>query len=264
MAKGKYYSLMIVPDGVENPIGIKMRGWLLKAIVAVIVLIAVGIILFISFYGKIITRAALADKLEKENEALKMYKYKLTLLEGKMKETREIVDRITDLAGVDIEFPEIPNDSTIFAQYQNLDQATMERPASAPNTIPNGLPLQGFMTRGFKDDSTDFHPGIDIAVAEDTPVLATANGTVIFAGEDSTYGQTVILEHEDGFTTLYGHNDKLLVEKGDKVLVGGRIALSGNTGKSSAPHLHYEIRENNIPVNPLGYIGDDEDYNRKN
>jgi len=263
MTQAKYYSLMIIPDGVENPLGFRIRGWLLKSIVVTIVLIMVAIILFISFYGKIITRAALADKLEKENEALKRYKYKLTLLEEKMKETREIVNRITELAGVDFALPDLPDDSIIFAQYENRDQAALVRPVTAPNNRPSGLPLQGFMTRGFQDDSIDYHPGIDIAVAEQTPVLATANGTVKFAGEDSTYGMIVILEHDDGITTLYGHNSRLLVEEGNQVLVGGRIALSGNTGRSSAPHLHYEIRKDNKPVNPLEYIGENEELNRQ-
>ena len=263
MAHGKYYSLMIVPDGVENPLGIRVRGWVLKAIVIFIVLIMVAIILFVSFYGKIITRAAIADKLEKENEALKRYKYKLTLLEEKMKDTRDIVSRIANLAGVDFNLPEMPDDSTIFAQFEKNNQAVIERPASAPNTRPYGLPLQGFMTRGFRDDSAGYHPGIDIAVAEETPVLSTADGKVVFAGYDSTYGFMVILEHEDSISTVYGHNSKLLVEEGDKVLVGGRIALSGNTGKSSAPHLHYEIRKDNKPVNPLEYIGENEELNRQ-
>ncbi len=263
MAHGKYYSLMIIPEGVENPFGFRIRGWLLKTIIVIIVLIMAAIILFISFYGKIITRAAVADKLERENEALKRYKYKLTLLEEKMKETRDIVNRITTLAGVDFNLPEIPDDSTIFAQFENRKQATMVRPASAINTRPSGLPLQGFMTRGFKDDTADFHPGIDIAVAEETPVLATANGKVLSAEYDSTYGLMVILEHEDSITTVYAHNSKLLVEEGREVLVGGRIALSGNTGTSSAPHLHYEIRKNNKPVNPLKYIGENEKLNRQ-
>ena len=71
----------------------------------------------------------------------------------------------------------------------------------------------------------------------------------------------VILSHDDGVATLYGHNSELLVEEGKEILVGGRIALSGNSGVSSAPHLHYEIRENNVPVNPLKYISEYEESN---
>nr|MBN2277637.1 M23 family metallopeptidase [candidate division Zixibacteria bacterium] len=255
----KYFSLMIVPDGVESPFGIKMRAWLFKTLVVLAILFVIAVILFFSFYGKIIARAALADRLEKENEDLKRYKYKVGLLEEKMNDTREIVGRISQLAGVDIELPELPSDSVLFASFEKTPPAIMTRSVAAGDGRPDGLPLQGYMTRGFRDDSAGYHPGIDIAATIGTPVLATASGTVTFAGEDSVYGLIVIIEHDDGISTLYGHNSEILVEEGSEVLVGGRIALSGNTGKSTAPHLHYEIRENNQPVNPLKYISYDEE-----
>ncbi len=258
---GKYYSLMIVPDGVESPFGIKLKSWVFKTLIAIVVLMVVGLILFFSFYGKIVVRAAQADQLERENEELKRYKYKVSLLEQRMKETRTIVNRISQLAGVNLEIPEIPPDSVIFASLEQPKKAIINRSPGISVGRPDGLPLQGFMTRGFEDDSSRFHPGVDIASPVGTPVLATAQGTVKFAGEDSVYGLMIVLEHDNGISTVYGHNSELLVEEGAEVLVGGRIALSGNTGKSSAPHLHYEIRENNNPVNPLKYISEYEETN---
>ena len=260
---GKYYNLMIVPDGVENPFGIRIRAWLFKLGIVAVAILLVGLVLFFAFYGKIVVRATLAGKLEEENEALKRYKYKVGLLEERMSEAREVVDRISKLAGVEIELKEIPPDSVIFAQLENEQPAVMTRSVISGFGRPEGLPLQGYMTRGFINDDENYHPGIDIAVAEGTAVLATASGKVIFAGEDSTYGLTVILEHDSAITTLYGHNSELLVEVDKDVLVGGRIALSGNTGKSTAPHLHYEIRENDIPVNPLKYISEYEGINEQ-
>ena len=257
----KYYNLMIVPDGVENPFGIKMRSWLFKGLIALCVVVIVGLILFFSFYGKIVVRAAQANRLEQENEELKRYKYKVSLLEEKMRESREIVNRISSLAGVEVRMPELPPDSVLFASLENAKPAMLDRPVGAGINLPAGLPLQGYMTRGFSDDSTDYHPGVDIAAEVGTSVLATAAGKVIYAGEDSVYGLTVIIEHDSGLSTVYGHNSELLVEKGKEVLVGGRIALSGNTGRSTAPHLHYEIRENNKPVNPIKYISANEGSN---
>jgi murein DD-endopeptidase MepM/ murein hydrolase activator NlpD len=87
-------------------------------------------------------------------------------------------------------------------------------------------------------------------------VLATANGVVEAATTDSVYGLMLILRHNDSMTTLYGHNDSFLVAVGDTVSAGHRLALSGNSGVSSAPHLHYEVRIDNQPINPLGI----EDY----
>jgi murein DD-endopeptidase MepM/ murein hydrolase activator NlpD len=263
MAKGKYYNLMIVPDGVETPMGIRVRAWLFKLIFVLVTLFLVTLILFFTFYGKILSRAILADRLEHENEELKQYKYKVGILEERMKLTRELVLRISRLAGVEIDIPDLPSDSVVFASLENNGKpAIMNRAINSKPGRPNGLPLQGYMTRGFLDDEDNFHPGIDIAAAMGTPVLATATGVVKVAEMDSTYGLMILIEHEDNVSTLYCHNNELLVEVGKEVLVGGRIALSGNSGESSAPHLHYEIRENNIPVNPLKYINEYEESNQ--
>ena len=83
------------------------------------------------------------------------------------------------------------------------------------------------------------------------------------AESDSVYGLMVIIEHENNISTLYGHNKEILVEIGREVLVGSRIALLGNTGRSTAPHLHYEIRENDKPVNPIKYISGYEILNKQ-
>lgn len=120
--------------------------------------------------------------------------------------------------------------------------------------------MQGFITQEFEiEDQDRYHPGIDIACAIGQPVLATGSGTVVYTGYDSTYGYMVVLQHNDSVVTIYGHNDKILVQPGQKVLVGTRIALSGNSGKSTAPHLHYEIRVNDKPLNPLANL-----YDKKN
>jgi murein DD-endopeptidase MepM/ murein hydrolase activator NlpD len=263
MGQRKYYNLMVVPDGVENPVRLKVRAWIFKLLVASFVVLIVGIIIFFALYGKIVARAALADKLEAENEALQRYKYKVILLEERIKEAQEIVGRISMLAGVDISFPEMPPDSVIFAEVENTAPAIMARSAEKGDRIPEGLPLRGFMTRGFEDDSASYHPGIDIAAAEGTPVLATASGKVVYAGEDSVYGLIVVIEHDNGISTVYGHNSQLLVKEGQEVPVGSRIALSGNTGQSTAPHLHYEIRENNKPINPMKYMSNYEESNNQ-
>lgn len=267
MARGKYYNLMIVPDGVESPFGIRIKAWLFKSLIVIISVILVALILFFAFYGKIVSRAMTAERLERENEELKLYKYKVGLLEERMKEARDVVSRISKLAGVDLEIPALPPDSVIFAAVDSqMTPAIMTRSVTASPDIPQGLPLRGFMTRGYMDDEENYHPGVDIAVDVGSPVLATASGKVVYAAEDSVYGLMVIIEHADNIATVYGHNSEILVEENQEVLVGGRIALSGNTGRSSAPHLHYEIRENNEPVNPFRYIeesGEHEESNQK-
>jgi len=99
----------------------------------------------------------------------------------------------------------------------------------------------------------EFHKGLDIGVWYGE-VYATKDGTVVEANWRSTYGRTVVIQHEMGFSTLYGHLSKLLVSVGDKVSAGDVIAISGNSGRSSGPHLHYEIRLHDNPVDPLKYL----------
>jgi murein DD-endopeptidase MepM/ murein hydrolase activator NlpD len=174
------------------------------------------------------------------------------LLEANLMEAHELVSRIAELAGIDYEPPEFPDDSVLFAELGDDQKAVISRTLTKDWTLPSGLPVKGFITQDFElEDKEHYHPGIDIACAVGTPVLATGAGTVIYTGYDSTYGKILVIQHNDSLTTVYGHNDSLLAEQGQPVMAGSRIALSGNTGKSTAPHLHYEVRINDQPINPL-------------
>ena len=99
------------------------------------------------------------------------------------------------------------------------------------------------------------HPGIDIAAPEGREVKVTAPGVVRLAGWDDYYGNLIVVEHQNGYETYYGHNSKLVASVGEEVKRGQVIALSGNTGRSTAPHLHYEIRKDGESLNPRDYLG---------
>ncbi len=98
------------------------------------------------------------------------------------------------------------------------------------------------------------HEGIDIGVDSGTPVHAAAAGTVVYAGWMSGYGNIVVLDHGNGLSTAYAHNTSLSVGLGATVGKGAVIALSGSTGHSTGPHVHFEVRVNGAPVDPLGYL----------
>jgi murein DD-endopeptidase MepM/ murein hydrolase activator NlpD len=102
----------------------------------------------------------------------------------------------------------------------------------------------------------EFHKGLDIATRKGTPIIAPADGVVTFAGKKWLMGNMVTLDHGYGMLTRYGHVSKMLKKKGDRVKRGEVIALVGNTGRSTGPHLHYEVRLNGVPVNPIKYILD--------
>lgn len=126
--------------------------------------------------------------------------------------------------------------------------------------LPTRKPAIGYFTSGFGTRHAPFggkvkmHEGLDIANHPGTPIRATADGVVTFATTKAGYGQTVILDHGYGLQTWYAHTRKVLVKKGQKMRRGETIALLGNSGRSTGPHCHYEVRVNGIPVDPLSYI----------
>lgn len=100
----------------------------------------------------------------------------------------------------------------------------------------------------------EFHKALDISTSNGTPILATADGVVTFSGKKGLLGNAIVINHGHGVVTRYGHCSKLLKKRGDKVKRWETIALVGNTGRSTGPHVHYEVHLNGIPVNPEKYI----------
>ncbi|MCC7440261.1 MAG: M23 family metallopeptidase [Bdellovibrionales bacterium] len=127
--------------------------------------------------------------------------------------------------------------------------------------LPTRRPSDGYFTSGFGvrnsptfGDRVKMHEGLDIANRPGTAIFSTANGIVKFAGVKAGYGQTVQIDHGYGLETWYGHASRLYVKRGDKVYRGDKIAAIGNSGRSTGPHVHYEVRVYNIAVDPLSYI----------
>lgn len=146
----------------------------------------------------------------------------------------------------------LPEDATVLGVYaERASDAVVE--SVLPSDVPTLPPVRGYVTRQFEHktslDVADHH-GLDVAAREGTPVLASAHGLVLFAGWSYPYGNLVIIAHKSGYQSFYGHNQILLVQPGDRVLQGQPIALLGNSGRSSAPHLHFEIWKDGVRVNP--------------
>jgi murein DD-endopeptidase MepM/ murein hydrolase activator NlpD len=129
--------------------------------------------------------------------------------------------------------------------------------SSAPVVSGSGVlswPVSGPITSPFGVRWGRMHEGIDIAVGTGTPVHAAAGGTVIYAGWMEGYGNLVVIDHGNGLSTAYGHNSALASSVGQSVSAGQVIAYSGSTGHSTGPHVHFEVRVNGAPVDPLGYL----------
>lgn len=170
--------------------------------------------------------------------------------------------------GINYRQPPAANAAAAVAPAQLPPEPAGPAPASAPATknrdklaaTPSIWPAQGTVTSGFGwrisplGDGNELHQGIDIAYAMGAPVVATADGQVIQSGWSGGYGNMVRIDHGNGLATLYGHNSELAVGVGQTVKKGEIIAFAGSTGKSTGPHVHYEIRAGDTPVDPWKYL----------
>jgi murein DD-endopeptidase MepM/ murein hydrolase activator NlpD len=143
--------------------------------------------------------------------------------------------------------------------FQELDDFFKNQKSFLSST-PSIWPTRGWVTSSFGFRKSPFtglrekHEGWDIAARNGAPVRATADGVVVVEGREYGYGNLVEIDHGYGIVTRYGHNSKHLVKAGDRVKRGQVVSLVGNTGRSTGPHLHYEILLNGVPVSPENYI----------
>lgn len=141
-----------------------------------------------------------------------------------------------------------------YAQVQGL-MSVGGQTSSAPSPPTHWpLPVPGFITRGRTDSADGAHSGLDIAVPIGTEVRASGAGVVAEVGESAEYGHFIRILHSEDFESLYGHLGKVLINTGAKINAEHAIALSGNSGRSTAPHLHFEIRKSGVFVDPLQII----------
>jgi murein DD-endopeptidase MepM/ murein hydrolase activator NlpD len=251
---------MVVRDDQATPKRWRMPFWVYRAVLVVAVLIVLAPVLYVLGHLEVLAMAGEVGRLREENDNLRKYQDKIMALEQSLRDTRHLMSQVAQLAGLD---------STLLAQMYGEDKtmaaiapqynytASTPRLGSPTSPIPHGLPAAGWISRSFSDVVGKKHDGLDIALPEGTPVVSTASGIVTFAGTDPVYGQMVVVQDNDSIETVYGHNSKLLVQPGDTIFAGQRVALSGNTGVSTAPHLHYEIRINKTAVNPAPFLTHD-------
>jgi murein DD-endopeptidase MepM/ murein hydrolase activator NlpD len=143
---------------------------------------------------------------------------------------------------------------------QNKEIEKMARSTDQLATKPSIWPVSGEVTSGFGwrnspyGDGSELHPGIDIANNMGTPIVATADGEVVKSGAAGGYGNEVQIDHGNGITTIYGHNSRIIVTVGQSVKKGQIISYLGSTGRSTGPHVHYEIRVNGTAVDPTSFM----------
>lgn len=144
-------------------------------------------------------------------------------------------------------------------QLKALEDLLLDRKV-ASSLRPTGMPVSGYISSyfGWRTDpfngGREFHTGLDIATPVGTPVHAVAEGIITFVGRRHGYGKVVEIDHGNGYMTRFAHNSKLLVHVGERVRVGQVISLSGDTGRSTGPHLHFEVWYKGRVINPLAFV----------
>lgn len=194
-----------------------------------------------------------------------------TIKELKKKESKNSKD-LTILEKYEVELPELYTQEKAVAKlyekktvvvattrYPNVNASGFSTSRSTTSAKKLGIsfvrPTSGVVTSRFGARWGRTHTGIDIGAPTGTPIKAAAGGTVIFSGWKGTLGKLVVVSHGNGVQTYYAHCSSLLVSSGQTVSAGQLIAKMGNTGRSTGPHLHFEIRLNGYAINPQSYIG---------
>lgn len=255
MKAGRGVTVVIQRDGATRSRTVRLPVWTLRlgALAGSVLLIALGLVAVL--YLPIVRAAARVPGLERQVARLQADNAKVRQLSAALDSVELRYAQVRSMIGADI-----VRDPLAFAAPLPLAPAIVARVpgesvtpaagAGAPRSWPLDEP--GYVTRGQvgAGGGDEAHPGLDIAVPVGTLVRASGGATVNQVGEDPEYGYFVLLEHPDGYQSMYGHLSRIIVTAGSTVQRGEVIGLSGNTGRSTAPHLHFEIRQGGTALDP--------------
>ena len=281
-----FISILLIPDDHSDPFNFKISIKVIKLLSIIATLLIIHVFAGFVFYYKYSVTNRYRNQLERENINLKEDNRQISSLYDKVEELVQYNNRLRAVLEVDQGFtPSDRKASQILnkirrnqninlmvdrggktSAYQNMPVTkgnldfflTREKNKyhQFANNIPTYLPVEGYLTTDFRkgDWFLPNHLGIDIAASRGSAVHAAADGVVIFANWTEDLGNLIILYHFNGFLTFYGHNQILLRKENSIVKKGDKIALLGNSGQSTAPHLHFEVWKDGKPVNPKKYL----------
>ncbi len=290
----EFYTLIVVPHAKARfrkfQVSVRLTRWVLWAFCGLALALA-GIL---THYTWIAVEVAELRHLRAENLALatkaRAYEQNASQLQAKVLALQNMVTKLGMMAGVEQSLPEagvggvggLSNVETtvpsldIASSLRSLDDkvGTLTEKSSRLETIfesqremlastPSVWPVRGYLSATFGNridpftGQPDFHPGLDISTPRGTKVVAPADGVVVFVGQKNGYGNAIVIDHGYGVVTRYGHLDGFEARPGQRVRRGDVIGFVGSTGRSTAPHLHYEVWVNDQARNPIQYILDE-------
>jgi len=280
-SRRKNLSVLLIPDDYADPISFRISFKMLKMLSIVAVIVIVHLLTGIIFYWKFVVVSNKNKELNQENIQLKDDNKKVYSMYEVVNEFLQYQERVREALGVNRDFEIsdrrttellnnisssidlIQDEPTYFTEKKRVEgkidfliQSKSSYHEFAKN-VPTYLPVEGVLTTDFHEADwflPSRHLGIDIAARKGAPVRAAADGIVIFANWTNDLGNLIIIYHSNEYLSYYGHNQVLLKKERSFVEKGEIIAQLGSSGKSTAPHLHFEIRKNGVPVDPKEYI----------
>lgn len=244
-------SFIIVPHGDLETRTYEISYGALKGLLIAGLLLLILLVVMASTWWFVATQAARVVGLENEVARLEAERSRVAALARDLSEAEQQYARVRQLLGVEgaAAGPEVA-----LPPLRGGEPGATAPPVQA--NVPSAWPLTrpGFITQLRDGLEEGDHPGLDIAVSADSYIRAAGSGVVRDVGMNEIYGHYILIDHGDGLESMYGHASRLFVQRGDRVERNEVIALSGSTGRSTAPHLHFEIRRDGEPVDPLSYV----------
>jgi murein DD-endopeptidase MepM/ murein hydrolase activator NlpD len=242
-------TLIVVPHDKLNTRSYELSYRALKVVMSIAAGLVVCLLIITASWWFMAAQAARVPGLERELAKLESDRERMAELAQALAEVEAQYERVRLVLGVEGGPPEwrARTPAPVKASARLADRNDL------PLDIPGSWPLvqTGFITRETTGDKGEEHPGVDIAVPQDSYIRAAGAGVVRAAGNDEIYGSYVLIGHADGYETMYGHAAQIFVAPGDTVDIHEVVALSGSTGRSTAPHLHFEIRKDGRAIDPL-------------
>jgi murein DD-endopeptidase MepM/ murein hydrolase activator NlpD len=256
--RSRAVTIVVQRDGITKTRSYRIPLWALRLGSWTLGTVALLLVLITALYGPLVGAAARVPGMERELARLRSENTRVRELSAALDSAESRYAQVRHMMGGEIvrdpvtKTSQLPVAPPIRARFASV----MDRPTgmSAPRLWP--LEEPGYLTRGqVKAGGRDeAHPGIDIAVAVGSLVRASGGATVREAGEDPEYGLFVLLAHPEDYQTMYGHLSRILVTPQATVAPGEVIGLSGNSGRSTAPHLHFEIRLRGLSLDPMTMV----------